>query len=367
MDRLLQKLYYDSRTGFIAADKLYRKAKELDKKITRKQVKEWYKKQSLTQEFSQQNQTFPQFKITSNNPNEWQMDLAFWEKQPILITVNINSRIGYAKLLENKQANTIKNAIDEFIDIHNATALMSDNGSEFINKIVQKLLEKESITHATAFVGDHTVLGKIDRFIRTIKARLVKMYEANKFKKLTQRILNEAIENYNNTFHSAINEKPKNMKGKVILEELDHNKDLVQKVKQDFPTGTLVRYKLKSDNPFQKEGAKYSKTVYETQDLHGLKMTLQSANGHILYKPVSDLKIVDSTISDSPIEANQIVEVEKILDHKQQRNGTNKYLVKWVNIDEPTWEPQKNLRLTKRNEMSELEKHYWFDLTRSKR
>ncbi|GMF61177.1 unnamed protein product [Phytophthora fragariaefolia] len=228
MDSLLKELYFDPKTGFIGADKLYRKAKAFDKNITKKNVSERYKSQQSIQQFSSRSKRFPLFKITSNNPNEWQMDLAFWEKQPILISVNINSRVGFAKLLKNKRADTVLKAIEEFVDRNDVSAVFSDNGSEFINKSVESFFDERSISHGNSIAGDHTVLGKIDRFIRTVKSKLTKMKEIIKFKKLTQSILNEAIANYNNTYHSAINATPSEMRGKVMLDDVEYNKRLVK-------------------------------------------------------------------------------------------------------------------------------------------
>lgn len=360
MDSLLTQLYYDPKTGFIGATKLYQKAKAIDKNITLKQVKEWYKTQGSIQQYSNQNKKYPEFKITSNNPNEWQMDLAFWKKQPILITVNINSRIGYAKLLKNKQAATVQKAIDQFITEHKVSALMSDNGSEFTNQTVEKFFDRNSITHANSIPGDHTVLGKIDRFIRTIKARLTKMQDTMGFKKLTQKLLNDAIANYNNTTHSSINATPNEMEGRVIFDEIEHNKRVVKQVQKGIPTGSIVRYRL-NPKPFEKEGARFSKAVYEVIGLDGLKMRIKLKNNHVLYKPINDLKIVKAEQSEAAIENNQIWEVSKIVDHKTLKNGKHKYLVKWVGYDDSfnTWEPQDNLRLVNKNRMSTVEKQYW--------
>lgn len=361
MDSLLHKLYFNPLTGFIASDKLYRKANAIDKSITKKQVNEWYRKQTSIQKFSNHSKKrFSEFNIASDNPNEWQIDLAFWEKKPILIAVNINSRIGFAKLIKDKRAETINNAVEQLLRKYDVSAFMSDNGSEFTNNIVENFFKSNSITHANSFVGDHTVLGKIDRFIRTLKFRLTKMKESTYFKTLTQKILNDAIINYNNTYHSSIEATPNEMKGKVMFNEIEHNKNIVKQIQKEVPIGSLVRYRLKS-KVFQKEGAKWSSVVYEVIGLDGLKMKIKSKNNHVIFAPVNDLKIVDASINNAPEDPNQLWEVEKIIDHQKQRNGKYKYLIKWIGYNDPSWESQDNLRLINKNEMSQLEKDY-FDL-----
>lgn len=355
MDQLLHKLYNDPTTGYIGSDKLYHKAKEIDNSITMKKVREWYKTQKNIQQFSEQTPKYPEFKIASMNPNEWQIDLAFWRQQPILIGVNINSRIGYAKLLKDKRAETVQKAMDDFITRHKVSAVMSDNGSEFTNNKVEKMFKSNDITHANSIAGDHTVLGKIDRFIRTIKARLTKMGTNT----LTQKILNDAIDNYNSSYHSAIKGTPNKNKGKVMVADVEYNNNIAKKVIKGIPVGSIVRYRLKTDNPFTKEGAKWSKTTYEVMGLDGLKIRIRSKNNHILFKPVNDVKIVDAEATDASLNNNQLWEVEKILDHKQLKNKKNKYLVKWRGYDSPTWESQDNLRLVNKNQESELEKEYF--------
>lgn len=353
VDQLLQRLYYEPSTGFINARALYQKAKAIDKRITQKQVAQWYKTRDDIQQDSIQKPKFQQFKIASRNPNEWQIDLAFVKRQVILIAVNINSRIGYAKILPNKQAATVQKAIDQFVKQHDVTALMSDNGSEFTNNRVESYLKDQNITHGNALPGDHSVLGKIDRFVRTIKLRLSKSRA-----KLTQRLLNDVIANYNSTEHSAINATPNEMKGRVMFNELDHNKRVVDQVKSGLPIGSTVRYKLKS-NVFDKESAKYSKTVYEVVGLNGLKMQIKSKNGHTLYRPVNDLKLVQSEVTSAQTFGNEnIHEATRILEHKKLRNGKMRYLVEWSDGDK-TWEPESNLRLFNKNEQSDLERSYW--------
>ena len=63
MNALLHKLYNDPKTGFISANKLYKKAKAIDSKVTLKKVQEWYKTQANIQQYSNQNRKYPEFKL----------------------------------------------------------------------------------------------------------------------------------------------------------------------------------------------------------------------------------------------------------------------------------------------------------------
>ncbi|GMF35096.1 unnamed protein product [Phytophthora lilii] len=149
MDTLLKKLYYNPKTGFIGAQALYQKAEELDPKITIKIVKEWYENQTDIQRFQDQKKRFDGFKIASHNPNSWQMDLAFWEKRPILTAININSRLGYAKLLSNKTAATVLAALKAFVHLHTVDILTSDNGSEFMNSQLKNFSKLRKLSTTT--------------------------------------------------------------------------------------------------------------------------------------------------------------------------------------------------------------------------
>ena len=65
-----------------------------------------------------------------------------------------------------------------------------------------------------------------------------------------------------------------------------------------------MRYKIQP-KPFDKEGEKYSKTVYEVIGLDGLKIRTRSMKNHVVYKPVNEYKTVQATATNAPIENNQ--------------------------------------------------------------
>ncbi|GMF20491.1 unnamed protein product [Phytophthora lilii] len=82
-------------------------------------------------------------------------------------------------------------------------------------------------------------------------------------------------------------------------------------------------------------------------------------NGHTLYKAPNDLKKVKTETTDATINQGDILEAEKILEHKNIRSGKYKYLVRWLANEPDSWGPQDNLRLVNKNRRSTLEQEYW--------
>lgn len=266
METLLSTLYNDPATGFISARKLYEKAKAIDSSIRLEDVKDWYAQQIDIQRHQEQKSSLPQFKIASYNPNSWQIDLAFWRKRTMLTAININSRIGYAQLIPDKKATSVLKVLEAFVKAHKVDIITSDNGKKFLNDSVQTYLQEKNIEHYNNEAGDHNTMGKIERFNRTLKQRLIKID-----KPLTKSLLSDVIKNYNSTFHSAINATPNQMKGKVMEEDIKYNQDLNRDVTNELNIGDNVLYRLKKGK-FDKEAEKWSKTIYQIVGIDGYKI-----------------------------------------------------------------------------------------------
>jgi hypothetical protein len=77
VDKLLNKIYYDPKTGFQSVDKLYRKVKAVDATANLKQVRDFIKRQTLAQ-ITQEKRRSKHIHfdhITALFPNDiWQID-----------------------------------------------------------------------------------------------------------------------------------------------------------------------------------------------------------------------------------------------------------------------------------------------------
>ena len=92
--------------------------------------------------------------------------------------------------------------------------IASDNGSEW-KGVVANFLKEKNIVHRTNEVGDHHVLGVIDRLAKTIKNKIYQNFTAeNNTKWLVP--LKEIISTYNDTPHSRLDNMSPNEAEKYI-------------------------------------------------------------------------------------------------------------------------------------------------------
>ena len=213
-NQILYDTYYNPRTGYINASQLYKKIKHTG--ITLKQVQEWLKKQESVQITHQKSQNSGGIPITGK-PNSYQADLTFLTDlkahnrgyTAILCIIEITSRKAYCYPIKTKTATEISKCIHEFLeDIdYQITYWTSDNGSEFKNKSVRKLLTDHQVNMQFADPNDKSRMGKVERFNRTIKTRIQKYFIANKSLNWID-VINDLVDNYNDTVHSRTKYSP---------------------------------------------------------------------------------------------------------------------------------------------------------------
>ena len=147
----------------------------------------------------------------------------------ILVLIDVFSKKAYARPVRRKNKFEVSMAMESILNNleHFPNTLITDEGLEFYNKNVEEVLDKFGIHHYS--IKTKMKASVAERFIRTLKSRLERYFVENKTKRWVD-ILDNMIDNYNNTPHRSIGMTPNQVS--------DENADKV--FKQLFPDLHLV-------------------------------------------------------------------------------------------------------------------------------
>ena len=148
--------------------------------------------------------------------DEFQMDLIDYKQtksgkfKNILVLVKVFTREVCMKATTGKKGDAVARALTELLDRAGPVKVISsDQGLEFINGPVSRLLERRNIVHRIKDKGDRNALAVTDRLIQTLKIRLSKALTAKNKSNWDQEIKN-VEQSYNSTAHGHLmGEEPK--------------------------------------------------------------------------------------------------------------------------------------------------------------
>ena len=301
---------------YVESQKVYQLTKE--RKITKQQMGHVvsYKPWSIVQidllDMQKYSYDYTQFK-SLKKLEEVKTDFNKGYKY-IMILIDVFSRYVDAVMLKSKNIDDCINSLKIMIDFNkiNPTIIMSDSESSFMSKPFQKFLEERSIIHDPVVLNNHRALSVVDRFCRTLRSRLIKLFLGNGNTGWIDH-LSTIIQQYNNTSNRGIlNFTPQqvlsNPKIQEIILELNNEKSSKNqqlKSKSLFKSGDHVR--IYNDDNFKK-GPKYSSDVYVIKSVIGKNITLSNGkrviDSDLLKVNVGNLMLTnDGEISEiNPIE-----------------------------------------------------------------
>ena len=162
--------------------------------------------------------------------NIWGVDLADMQSlsrknkgiKYLLCAIYVYSKYAFVVPLKDKKGISIVNAFDKIIKQckRKPNKTWVDQGSEFYNNNFKKWLSNNDIIMYSTYNEDKSVVA--ERFIRTLKNKLYKHMTATG--KNVCYVLDDVVSKYNNTNHSTIKMKPKDVKNdnkRVYIDE--HN------------------------------------------------------------------------------------------------------------------------------------------------
>ena len=147
--------------------------------------------------------------------NIWGVDLANMELlskcnkgiRYLLCSFNLFSKYAFVVPLKDKKGVTITNAFQSILDNseRKPNKIWTDQGSDFYNAHFKKWLKyNDIIMYATHNEGKSIVA---ERFIRTLKNKIYKHMTAIS-KNIYYDVLDDIVDEYNNTYHNTIKMKP---------------------------------------------------------------------------------------------------------------------------------------------------------------
>ena len=274
INKLLDFIYYKQK-NFDGLNELYRKAKLANKLIKKDDVSKWLKEQDTHQQTTIDKVEEIKFKpIYSEGHYDFQIDLTFFPRYKyenrnyyVLFTaININSRYAYAYYAKNKEIDSIIKMLNDFLKnaliIENITC---DKGSEFTNNEVKKWFNDNNINVFYVKDDDHRKLSIINRFHRTLKYKIVKLFTANDNGVWIDDI-DSIIKNYNNTRNKGIynytpREASKPYIESLIIAKKREKTELIEETEKVYKIGQKVRL-LNDKKLFDKLKTKYDDKVY---------------------------------------------------------------------------------------------------------
>ena len=156
-------------------------------------------------------------KIFSRTPNTWFHDLLEnpkgAEPKYFHLFIGTNTRFAVAYPLNDKSSRSVMKTLQMFVSEFKPVKLTSYQKPAFTEKSVLEFMKSNNIVVQTT--SQHSTLGIIDRFIRTLRDMNTPTESSKsqshdeKYRTFTVEKMNELIDIYNNTYHSAIKTKVK--------------------------------------------------------------------------------------------------------------------------------------------------------------
>ena len=194
---------------------------------------------------------FPRRRVIARFPNDlWMADLIeypnlrFHNKgyKFVLLVVDCFTKRIWTVPIKKKTKELTADAMEKVLTESAPVMLVTDGGREFFNSDFQKVLVSYGISHFRTPTKTKWKASMAERAIRTIKTRIDRIMQKRKTKVWID-IIDQVVENYNNTPHSS--------HGFIPLQVTDENRRQVYKKLYPFSRVT-VECKLQVGNRVRK-------------------------------------------------------------------------------------------------------------------
>lgn len=291
----IDKLHFKTSSHLI--DKLKLKFPDIDEKvlynIINSRLKDHYVKLRKIEPYY--------IHIFSTRPNSWFHDLLDNGKDNVPrywhIFIGTNNHYAVAYPLNSKSASDVRTTLKKFINEYHPIKLTSDEESAFVEKNNVKLLTDNNVLIHIITEQNHSALGIIDRFIRTLRdmntptQKGERQSHDEKYKSISPQRMNKLLEIYNSTYHSRIGCSPIEMlndpekEKEYIFKQLDKREEQEEIKDLHLNVGSFVRYIIPRSNGKNKKRYQYFHECYKIYEVKGNMYTLIARDGTVMNLP----------------------------------------------------------------------------------
>lgn len=341
INKQLRTLFYNPKEGLTSYNKLVHKVKEKNINASLTDIKKFYESQPIIHLMKplRKPKIFSSYK--ANYPGHiYQMDIIVYQKykyhnyQYILCIVDIYSRYANARAMTSREMTQIIKYFREMMnEMGPPFKLQCDN--EFNKKSFLNILNEYDIQVRFSDPNEINKNPIVERFNATLEILLQKMRLVYK-RYDWYNFMDDAIENYNNTYHSTIKTKPIDAQT-----ENDINHQNIIKVDYKYKAGDKV--KTVTNKMFDKiDVVKMSPNTHVIENIKNSRIKLFGDERY--YKPYELSKVynidpesyIDLTNDEPQKEYKEHkikilykdldIKPENILNKKRERKANKKYL-----------------------------------------
>lgn len=352
---LLEKIYYKDKFTF-GRDRLFEFLKQNypDSQISNRQLRNW-----LQSQYTHQVNLIPRrtkdvrSTLPSNIDSQISVDLidmsayAVKNYKWIITAINNFSKKASAYPLKTKSEKDVlegmKKISDEFPDIH---SIRTDNGVEFNNKSVNKLLEDKNIKHILILAYKPQSNGIVERFNGTLKRMIFKLRAHNPdFDWASQ--LPILISNYNSSVNDTTKLTPDAVGANNQTEVYNNIKDSLPSdfnKRREFSIGDLVRVKEQDPKLTQRY---WSNEIYKVSGVFKPRKKTFQSTYYKVYDPATEKEIPSIFYSEdlqrifdvqNEPKKEQVKYIIQRVENPVVRGNKVYYTVWWHGYNDPTSE-----------------------------
>jgi len=374
---LLTKLYFKDKTIFgLGRDRIfdYLQRKHPDTNVTQRQVNRFLKSLEVAQLFHPKKETTDIAVQIMKKPLErLEADLLDLSNKAsggykwLLVVVDTFSKLAIAYPMKDKKEATVSKNLKSVLTAlrkfpHKPKSILTDNGSEFINQTVEKMLKREGIKHIYTKAQSTSSHAKmVERFNGYLRKRITmwnEQFNTNNW----QTFIKSILKSYNETKQRVTGVPPIELVMEQDEGRLQETHNRIRKVvlpknRKNFTpyeVGDHVRIKIQIDDSFEKptNNISYTRQVYRIWRVRKPKSdtvlqpgyqieTLSGTKVREIFFHNDLLVVQPSSVS---VTAPEKFIVQRILEESNKKDDkTSKVirmlLVKWKGYAEATWEP----------------------------